>query len=124
MCGSLFATLLVYEKETIMKTSDFDNLIASDNLILVDFYATWCGACRAIDPTLERVALAMSDMVTVVHIDIDSKSTRELVRRYNIVSVPTLILFMRGERLWRESGVLSFERLCSVVRRYQTVLSY
>lgn len=124
MCGSLFATLLVYEKETIMKTSDFDNLIASDNLILVDFYATWCGACRAIDPTLERVALAMSDMVTVVHIDIDSKSTRELVRRYNIVSVPTLMLFMRGERLWRESGVLSFERLCSVVRRYQTVLSY
>lgn len=124
MCGSLFATLLVYEKETIMKTSDFDNLIASDNLILVDFYATWCGACRAIDPTLERVALAMSDMVTVVHIDIDSQSTRELVRRYNIVSVPTLMLFMRGERLWRESGVLSFERLCSVVRRYQTVLSY
>lgn len=107
-----------------MKTSDFDNLIASDNLILVDFYATWCGACRAIDPTLERVALAMSDMVTVVHIDIDSQSTRELVRRYNIVSVPTLMLFMRGERLWRESGVLSFERLCSVVRRYQTVLSY
>lgn len=76
------------------------------------------------DPTLDRTALSMSDSVTVIRIDIDSLSSRELVRRYNIVSVPTLMLFFRGERLWRESGVISYDRLSAMIRRYQTVGAY
>lgn len=104
-----------------MKTSDFDSIVATERLILIDFYATWCGACRIMDPTLDRVALAMSDMVTVVRIDISSASNSELVRRYNIVSVPTLMLFHRGEPIWRDSGVIAFDRLCTIIRRHQTV---
>ena len=107
-----------------METTDFDNIIASDNLILIDFYATWCGACRAIDPILDRTALAMSNCVTIIRIDIDTRSSHELVRRFNIVSVPTLMLFSRGERLWRESGVISFDRLNSLLRRFRNVATY
>lgn len=107
-----------------MKTTDFDNIIAAERLILIDFYATWCGACRAIDPILDRTALAMSDSLTIVRIDIDTRSSHELVRRYNIVSVPTLMLFSRGERLWRESGVISFDRLSSLLRRFRNVATY
>ena len=101
-----------------MRIADFDLIISSGHLSLVDFYSTWCGACRAIDPALDRLIPVMGDMVTVVRVDIDEPDTRALVRRYNIVSVPTLILFLHGEQLWRNSGVLTYEHLSSVMRRY------
>ena len=107
-----------------MKISDFNNVISSDHFMLVDFYASWCGACRAIDPVLDRVALSMSDIVTILRIDTTSAQSVELVRRYNIVSVPTLILFFRGEAIWRESGVIGYDRLSTTLRRYQTVGAY
>lgn len=99
-----------------MTTSDFDNLIATNCLTLSIFYATWCGACRVIEPTLERAASAWGEGLSLVRIDIDERSTRELVRRYNIVSVPTLILFNAGNILWRDSGVIPFERLSLALR--------
>ena len=107
-----------------MRTSDFDRIIDSERLMLVDFYATWCGACKAMDPTLDRVALALSDIVTILRIDISSSTSRDLVRRYNIVAVPTMILFFRGEVLWRDSGIISFDRLCQIIRRHQAVGAY
>ena len=107
-----------------MRTSDFDKIIRSERLMLVDFYATWCGACKAMDPTLDRVALALSDIVTILRIDTSSSSSREPVRRYNIVSVPTLMLFFRGDTLWRDCGIVTYDRLCSVVRRHHIVGDY
>lgn len=103
-----------------MRVTDFDNIISSERLTLIDFYATWCGACRAMDPTLDRVALAMSDMVTLVRVDTSAISSIPIVRRYNIVAVPTLILFHRSEQLWRDSGIISFSQLCDIIRRHQS----
>ena len=107
-----------------MKTFDFDNLISAERLVLIDFYATWCGACGAIDDALDRVALSMGDVVTLVRIDTTSRSSFELVRRYNVVALPTLMLFSRGRVLWRECGLITFERLQNVVRRYHAVGLY
>jgi thioredoxin 1 len=102
-----------------MKTSDFDYIIsANDRLILIDFYASWCGACQAIDPTLDRVALALSDIVTMLRIDTTANTNREIVERYNIVSVPTLILFRDGEALWRNSGIIAYDKLCNAIRHH------
>lgn len=100
-----------------MKTIDFDNIVASERLTLIDFYATWCGACRAMDPTLDRIALAMSDIVTLVRVDTSAISSIPLVRRYNIVAVPTLILFHRSAPLWRESGIISFSHIVEAIHR-------
>ena len=100
-----------------MKTTDFDNIVASERLTLIDFYATWCGACRALDPTLDRIALAMSDIVTLVRVDTSAISSIPLVRRYNIVAVPTLRLFHRGEVLWRESGIATFSHIVEAIHR-------
>lgn len=110
--------------DTCMRIEDFDTIISSDRLMLVDFYATWCGACRAMNYTLERVALAMSDITTILRIDITAANSQEIVRRYNIVSVPTLIIFMQGEPIWRMSGIISFERLCQIIRRQQLTNVY
>lgn len=107
-----------------MKTYDFDNLISSEGLVLIDFYATWCGACGAIDDALDRVVLSMGDIVTLVRIDTTARTSFDLVRRYNVVALPTLMLFSRGRVLWRECGLITFERLSNVIRRYHSVGTY
>ena len=107
-----------------MKTKDFDNLISCDQLVLIDFYATWCGACGAIDDALDRMALSMGDVVTLVRIATTTPSSFDLVRRYNVVALPTLILFSRGRVLWRECGLITYERLINVIRRYSAIGAY
>lgn len=111
---------LLYLYICSMKTSDFDNLISTESLVLIDFYATWCGACGAIDDALDRVALTMGDAVTLVRIDTTTRSSFDLVRRYNVVALPTLMLFSRGRVLWRECGLITFERLAGIVRRFHS----
>ena len=113
-------SLLIYIKCCSMKTSDFDNLISSEGLVLIDFYATWCGACGAIDDVLDRVVLSMGDVVTLVRIDTTTRSSFDLVRRYNVVALPTLMLFSRGRVLWRECGLITFERLSGILRRFHS----
>lgn len=107
-----------------MKIADFDNLIAANHLILIDFYASWCGACGAIDPMLDRIAFSMGDIVTIVRIDTTSPSSFDIVNRYNIVAVPTLILFRRSIPLWRESGIVAFNRLHDIVRYHHSMVAY
>jgi len=107
-----------------MNVNDFNSLIAQSDPTLVDFYATWCGPCKAMTPAVDKLTTAMEGRATVVKIDIDNREHREIVRRYNIVSVPTFILFRNGEVVWRESGVMPYERLEDTVRRYETVKSY
>lgn len=70
------------------------------------------------EPTLQRLLLAFGDKINIVRIDTDSSEHRRLVRRYNIVAVPTFILFGHGEALWRDSGIVSYDILATAIRRY------
>ena len=101
-----------------MTPTIFDNLIKQQNLSLVDFYAHWCGACGAMEPTLQRLLLAFGNNINIVRIDTDTAEHRTIVRRYNIVSVPTFILFGHGEALWRDSGIVGYDILAAAIRRY------
>ncbi len=107
-----------------MNVNDFNSLIAQNCLTLVDFYATWCGPCKAMAPAVDKLTTAMEGRATVVKIDIDNREHSEIVRRYNIVSVPTFILFRNGEVVWRDSGVMPYERIEESIRRYEAVKSY
>ena len=94
---------------------DFDKIIWRDALTFIDFFATWCGPCQAMHPVIDRFQKAMNGRVDVYKVDIDDPGMLETVRRYNIMSVPTLMFFCRGEVLWRESGRVDYEHLVHVL---------
>lgn len=93
-----------YKKsKTKITMEKFNEIIASDKPVLVDFYATWCGPCKMMHPVLEDVAKNVGDNARVIKIDIDKNE--ELSRVYQVRSVPTLMIFKNGELKWRTSGV-------------------
>ena len=77
-------------------TATFDSIIANaDKAVLVDFWATWCGPCRALGPIVEQVGDEMADRLDVYKCNVDDES--DLAQRFRIMSIPTLILFTGGE---------------------------
>jgi thioredoxin 1 len=82
----------------------FKDLISSDQPVLVDFTATWCGPCKMLAPVLQDVISKVSGRARIIKIDIDKNP--QLAAQYQVQSVPTLMIFKNGEMKWRQSGVL------------------
>ncbi|MEV1293118.1 thioredoxin [Pseudonocardia sp. NPDC049635] len=77
-------------------TSSFDqDVLKSDKAVLVDFWATWCGPCKMVAPVLDEIAGEHSEKLTVAKLDIDANP--EVARDYQVMSVPTMILFSGGK---------------------------
>ena len=80
----------------------FDQLIAGDTPVLVDFWATWCGPCRMIAPIVEEIANEYAGKVLVAKVDVDEMG--ELAQRYRIMNIPTLMLFKQGQLVDKAIG--------------------
>jgi len=77
-------------------TAEFDAIVTgSDKPVLVDFWASWCGPCRALGPIVEQIGEEMSDRLTVYKCNVDDEGS--LAQRFGIMSIPTLILFKGGQ---------------------------
>ena len=101
-----------------MKSMDkLNEIINGSQLTLVDFFATWCGPCKMMHPVLEQLKEEMGDSLRIIKIDIDKNEA--LMEQYRIQSVPTLMLFRKGDALWRQSGAMSLSDLKKVVNSYQ-----
>jgi thioredoxin 1 len=96
--------------------ANFQEIIASEKPVLVDFSAEWCGPCKMMPPILKQVKEAMGDKVTIIKIDIDKNPSA--ASAYKVQSVPTLMIFKQGETKWRQSGVMQAGQLQQVVERY------
>ena len=94
----------------------FKEIISSDTLVLVDFFATWCGPCKMMHPILEELKQKLGDKIRIIKIDVDNNQA--FSSQYNIQSVPTLILFRNNELLWRQSGAMSLQNLMNVIKQY------
>ena len=73
----------------IATNTNFDGLLESEKLVIVDFWATWCGPCRMLSPLLDEVEEEMADKITVVKVNVDDAD--EIAMRYRIMSIPTLL---------------------------------
>ena len=98
--------------------SDFNEIIQQSKPTLVDFFATWCGPCRMQAPILEEVKKTLGDKVNIIKIDIDQN--QPVAQRYNVQSIPTLIVFKGGEALWRAVGVQQANILEAKLREHIT----
>lgn len=94
----------------------FNDAISTNQLVLVDFYATWCGPCQTMHPVLEELKKQLGDRIRILKIDVDKH--QDTAMQYQIRSVPTLMLFRNGQRLWQQSGALPLSMLLSQVKNY------
>ena len=95
----------------------FNDVINSNQLTLVDFYATWCGPCKMMHPVLEQLKADLAASIRIIKLDVDKSG--DIAEAYRIQSVPTLMLFRRGEMLWRQSGAMRLADLKATISNYQ-----
>ncbi|MBR3388560.1 MAG: thioredoxin [Bacteroidales bacterium] len=88
----------------IATNTSFDGLLADEKLVIVDFWATWCGPCRMLSPLLDEVEEEMSDKITVVKVNVDDAD--EIAMRYRIMSIPTLLFFKGGQVVDKTVGAM------------------
>lgn len=91
----------------------FNDVINSGQLVLVDFFATWCQPCKMMHPILEQVKSVLSNRIRIIKVDVDKNEIT--ASQYRIQSVPTLMLFRNGEVLWRTSGVVEKTELLATL---------
>jgi thioredoxin 1 len=94
----------------------FQEIIDSDKPVLVDFFATWCGPCKMMNPILQDVASQMGESARIVKIDVDRN--QELAAAMGVQGVPTLAIFKNGQQLWRQSGVVPAHQLTQLLNQF------
>ena len=93
--------------------SNFADIIKSDKPVLIDFFATWCGPCQQLSPILKEVKDALGDSVSILKVDVDKN--QELAAMQKVRGVPTLLLYQKGQLLWRQSGVVSKAQIVQTI---------
>lgn len=96
-----------FNKET------FEKAIAGDELVVVDFWASWCGPCRMLAPVIEKLSEAYTGRAVFGKVNVDDE--QELAVRYNVMSIPTIIFFKGGKEIDRKVGVQPPQAFAAVI---------
>ena len=93
----------------------FSDIIKGDKPVLVDFHAEWCGPCKMMKPILEDLRKQMGDSIRILKIDVDKNPA--ISSSLNVSGVPTLVLYKKGQIVWRQSGVVPANQLQSIIQQ-------
>ena len=88
----------------VATNNNFTELLQDSKLVIVDFWATWCGPCRMLSPILDEVEEEMADKVTVVKVNVDDAD--EIAMRFRIMNIPTLLFFKDGQLVDKTVGAM------------------
>ncbi|MGV7107819.1 thioredoxin [Flavobacterium sp. U410] len=94
----------------------FNEIIGQKQLVLVDFFADWCGPCKMMSPILQEVKSIVKEEVKIIKVNVDQH--QDLASEFMVRGVPTLMLFRDGKMLWRQSGVLATNDLVGIIRQH------
>ena len=94
-------------------TKDNFDSVTSSGLVLVDFWATWCGPCRMQAPILEELDKRLGGKVKICKLDVDDEPA--IAQRFGVMSIPTLMVFRNGEMISKEVGVHTVEQLMTML---------
>ena len=109
----------VSSNQTLMELSEknFDDTIAGDRPVLVDFWATWCGPCQFMLPIFDKLAKKYSDKVTFGRLNVDDN--QGVAMRFDVYAIPTFIIFMNGKAVDRAVGAVGEKGLEGLLQKYQ-----
>ncbi|NCR42736.1 MAG: thioredoxin [Microcystis aeruginosa W13-11] len=99
----------------IQDETEFDSLLKSESLLVVDCTATWCGPCKLVAPLIDRLADDYRDRAKVFKLDLDSN--KPVAKRFGIRSIPAVMVFKRGELIETLVGVKPYEEFTAAVER-------
>lgn len=94
----------------------FEEIINGSIPVLVDFTAQWCGPCKMMKPVLEELHQRKGDKLRIIKVDIDQSPAA--ASAFHVQSVPTLLLFLSGKQLWRQSGVIQAGSLEKIIDNF------
>ena len=97
----------------VVTNTNFAEMLAGDKPVLVDFWATWCGPCRILSPTVDEIAEEYADRITVAKCNVDD--AEDIAMQFRIMSIPTLIFLKNGEVVDKRVGVVSKDEIVSII---------
>ena len=98
----------------IINSSQFEEKTA-EGVVLIDFYADWCGPCKMLAPELEKVSEELADQLKIYKVNVDDNM--ELARKFNVVSIPNLVLFKDGEPISQTMGFQPKDKLIEFINK-------
>jgi thioredoxin 1 len=105
--------------QTLLEISEknFDEIVAGDKPVLIDFWATWCGPCQFMLPIFDKLAKKYSDRVSFGRINVDDN--QGVAMRFDVYAIPTFIVFMNGKAIDRAVGAVGEKGLEGLLQKYQ-----